>query len=180
MPKQLIPSNIAKIIILFWAGIASALPSDRDAPIELSADTMDLSQAAHRVIFQGRVHFDQGTRHIRALRAITEADKENKLAKAHALGSDKFPAHYWEKIAADKPILHAYAKEIRYYPKQHRIELIGHARVQQGEEVFAAEKIIYDTLKQAVETDSIQGSRTEIIVHRQEKQQNERITSATP
>lgn len=142
-----------------------AMPDDRDKVAQLAADTADLNQQTHRGVYVGNVEFDQGTTHLRAVKVITEGNQQNKLTFAIAFGDKNNPAHYWEQTAIDKPLLHAYANEIRYYPDRHVIELIGDARVVQGEDSFSAPKISYDTIKKHVIAKSDGKTRTLIIMH---------------
>lgn len=152
-------------MLLFASKFSLAMPDDREKIVELSADSADLNQQTHRGEYTGDVQFDQGTTHLRATKAITEGDQHNKLIFAVATGSDSEQAHYWTQTALDKPLLHAYADTIRYYPDRHLIELIGNARVIQGDNSFSAPKITYDTLKQHVLSKSDGKTRTVIIIH---------------
>lgn len=145
--------------------LAFAMPDDRNKLAQLTANTADLNQKTHRGEYIGDVQFDQGTTHLRAIKAITEGNQQNKLVFAVAFGDKENPAHYWEQTAIDKPLLHAYANEIRYYPDRHLIELIGDARVVQGDDSFTAPKISYNTLKQHVIAKSDTKARTVIIIH---------------
>ncbi|MGQ3891250.1 lipopolysaccharide transport periplasmic protein LptA [Legionella sp. CNM-4043-24] len=131
----------------------------------LAADSADLNQLTHRGVYLGNVQFDQGTTHLRASKAITEGNAQNKLTFAAAYGSQTEQAHYWEKTAENKPLLHAWANEIRYYPERHLIELIGNARIVQGNDSFSAAEIRYDTEKQHVVANSKGKTRTMIIFH---------------
>lgn len=167
MPK-LIPFLIGGLMVLASQSL-SAMPDDREKVMELSADTADLSQETHRGEYQGNVTLDQGTTHLRATRAVTEGNQQNKLEVAIAEGDKGNQAHYWTQTALDKPLLHAYADTIRYYPDKHLIELIGHARVEQGDNSFSAPKISYDTLKQHVLSQRDSTSRTLIIIHPEKK-----------
>jgi len=146
-----------------------AMPDDRDKQLELSADSADLNQQTHRGEFLGNVQLDQGTTHLRATKALTEGSEKNKLVAAVAIGDAQTQAHYWTQTAIDKPLLHAYADTIRYYPDKHLIELIGNARVEQGKNSFVAPKISYDTLKQHVLSSNDGKSRTTIILHPEKK-----------
>lgn len=147
-----------------------ALPEDREKRMELSADSADITQIAHHGEYIGHVELDQGSTHLRAAKAITEGDKRNKLVLAVAEGNKKEQAHCWTLTAVDKPPLHAYADIIRYLPEQHTIELIGNAKVIQGDNSFSAHKIIYDTVKQHVISKSDGKTRTTIIFHPEKKQ----------
>lgn len=148
---------------------AIALPSDRNQILALSADQAKLSQENRQGIFTGHVIFDQGTTHIRALKATTTTNASNQLDIAIAYGSKEQPVHFWTQTALDKPDLHAYATEMRYYPGKHTIELIGNAKVQQGEDTMHAANIVYDTVKQRIVTTSTANTRVHIIIHPRDK-----------
>lgn len=145
--------------------ITLAMPDDRSKVAQLTANTADLNQQTHRGEYTGDVEFDQGTTHLRAAKAVTEGNQQNKLTFAIAFGEKNKPAHYWEQTAIDKPLLHAYANEIRYYPDRHLIELIGDAQVVQGDDSFSAPTISYDTIKKHVIAKSDGKTRTLIIIH---------------
>lgn len=152
-------------LLFLTSPITLAMPEDRDKVAQLTANTADLNQQTHRGVYVGNVEFDQGTTHLRAVKVVTEGNQQNKLTFAIAFGDKNNPAHYWEQTAIDKPLLHAYANEIRYYPDRHLIELIGDARVVQGEDSFSAPKISYDTIKKHVVAKSDGKTRTLIIMH---------------
>lgn len=162
-------SSIRTIVLLIAFTPVFAMPDDRNQTAQLNANSADLNQQTHSGEYKGDVQFDQGTTHLRAVRAITKGNQQNKLTFAAAFGDTSSPAHYWEQIAIDKPLLHAYAQEIRYYPERHLIELVGEARVIQGNDSFSAPKISYDTLKQHVVTQSDGKQRTIIIFHPEKK-----------
>ncbi|MDI9818354.1 MULTISPECIES: lipopolysaccharide transport periplasmic protein LptA [unclassified Legionella] len=145
------------------------MPDDREKIAELSADSADLNQEKHRGEYLGNVKFDQGTTHLRAAKAITEGNKQNKLILAIAIGNEAQQAHYWTQTAEDKPLLHAYADLIRYHPEKHLVELIGNARIAQGNNSFSAPKILYDTVKQHVISKGSGKNRTTIIIHPEKK-----------
>ncbi|MGQ3889400.1 lipopolysaccharide transport periplasmic protein LptA [Legionella sp. CNM-1927-20] len=142
-----------------------ALETDRAAIAQLSADSADLNQSTHRGVYIGNVQFDQGTTHLRASKAITKGNQENKLIFAKAVGSAEAPAHFWTQTDTDKPPLHAYALEIRYYPEKHLIILMGNARVLQGDDSLSAPKITYDTEQKHVISYGDKKVRTTIIFH---------------
>lgn len=142
-----------------------ALASDKEQVMHVAADSAKLSQQERRGTYNGHVEFTQGTTHIRAAFAITEASSKNQLSLAKAQGNNKEQAHYWTKPSADKPEFHAYADTISYYPLRHLIELKGNARILQGDDSMSAALIQYDTEKQRVITQSDGNNRTLIIFH---------------
>jgi lipopolysaccharide export system protein LptA len=165
MPKTKGFLFVALALFSLVNNLCWALPEDRQKNLELSADSADLNQQIHRGEYSGNVQLDQGSTHLRAAHALTEGDKQNKLVMAEANGNGKEPAHFWTLTAVDKPPLHAYADTIRYFPDRHLVELIGNARVIQGDNSFNAPKISYDTLKQHVVSTSDGKNRTTIIIH---------------
>lgn len=152
-------------IPLYYTTLSFALALDQTKVLELSANRADIDQQNHLGQYDGRVELDQGTTHLRAAKATTETDNHQQLIAAIAYGDKTQRAHYWTQTALDKPVLHAYAEIIRYYPAQHRIELEGHAEVTQGSDSLSAAKICYDTLKQRVITQNDKQLRTVITFH---------------
>ena len=160
---------ILKIFLLgiITPSLSYAFGVDSKQPMELRADSADINQGQHIGTYEGTVEFDQGNTHIRANRATTKTDEHNKLIEAIIYGSKKSPAHYWSQVNKDKPPVHAYADTIKYQPDKNIIELIGNARVEQGENIFTAPHITYNVDKQHVvsSTTKTDKQRTLIIFH---------------
>lgn len=161
--------RITGCALLSLATGALALTEDKQEAVHLQAGSADLNQQTHRGIYLKDVRLDQGTTHVTAAEAITEGNAKNELTLAIARGNAQVQAHYCTQPALDKPLLHAYADVIYYYPARRRIELIGNARVEQGENSIAAPKISYDTEQQHVVTESNTTARTLIIIHPEKK-----------
>lgn len=142
-----------------------AMPDDRNQTASLTADKVDLNQGTHQGEYTGNMQFDQGTSHLRAHKAMTRVNQQNKLIYAVAWGEKGNPVHYWEQPAKDKPELHAYADEMRYYPEKHLIKLLGNARISQGKDSFTAPIILYNTQKKHMIAESNKKARTQIILH---------------
>lgn len=153
------------MLLVLHATTAIALNSDREQPLRISAGSADINQQTHHGVYLNQVTLDQGSTHIRAAMATTTTNEQHKLVVAVIQGEGSTQAHYWMLTAEDKPPLHAYADTIRYYPERHLIELIGHARVEQGNNSFSAHTIRYDTAAEHVVSESDGHTRTTIIVH---------------
>lgn len=161
---------IVKLLLLLLVNqLCFAMPDDRKQIVHLSANSADIDQLNHRGTYTGNVEFDQGTTHLRAAEAMTEGNEKNQLVKAIIKGSQLAQAHYWEQTDVHKPLVHAFADTIYYYPDRHLIELIGHARVEQGKDSFSAPQISYDTLHQHVLSKNDKETRTTIIIHPETK-----------
>lgn len=158
------------LYLLFAANACFALPEDKKQIMQFSADFADLNQQSYIGTFKGHVEIDQGTTHVRATEVITKGNAKKQLMKATIKGNNALQAHYWTLPEIAKPIVHAYADTMHYYPEKHRIELIGHARVEQGNNSFTAPSIIYDTLHQHVISKRDGEARTTIIIHPEKHQ----------
>lgn len=156
-------------ISIFFPQIGFSLPTDREKEAELSADSATLDQQDHYGEYIGHVEFQQGSTRLKAAKAITKGDEHNKLIEAIALGDKKEQAHYWMQPDINQPILHAYADTIRYYPSKHIVELVGNARIIQGENSFSSDKIIYDLLKKHLVSKGSKQKKTTIIFHPSKK-----------
>jgi lipopolysaccharide export system protein LptA len=145
-----------------------ALPEDSKQPLLVRADSVDLNQKQHLGTYIGNVAVDQGSTHIRAIKAVTESDAQSHLIKAIIEGDSTMQAHYWTIQNQAKPELHAYADTIFYYPKEHQIVLAGHAFVVQDQNKISASTIRYNTETQQVMT-SFKGEQTTISIQPNEK-----------
>lgn len=161
------------IIISFYSNLSFALESDKQEPLELKANSADINQSEHKGIYTDGIEFDQGTTHIRAYRAITKTDANNKLTMAIIYGNKTKQAHYWSKMEKNKPNLHAFADIIEYYPEKKIIKLIGNARIKQGANLFTAPKISYNIEKRHIVSSSMGSNKqkTVIIFHPSRKKQ---------
>lgn len=175
MPKQLFNLTKASLkcllmmALFFLHSTLFALESDKHALMQVSADTADLNQLTHFGVYKGNVEVNQGSTHLRANKAFTQSDKNNKLKFAKAFGDHAIPAHFWTETDEKKPPLHAWALEIRYFPEKHLIVLLGNARVEQGEDSLSAPKITYHTEKKLVTSHGDKNTRPVIIFHPEKK-----------
>lgn len=143
--------------ITFSKGIT--LDANEPEKTTASADRASLDLRKHQGNYQGNVRVDQANTHIRGQYAFTQGNEKNKLVWAVL----KDRAHYWTRTADNKPLLHAHADQIYYYPERHRIILTGHAKIKQGRDLFTGENIQIDTLHQQILSES--STPTQIIIH---------------
>lgn len=159
------------LIFLFMltSSVVYALAEDKEKVMHVMANSANLSQQEHKGTYTGNVELVQGTTNLQAEKAVTLGNEKNQLVLAIANGVTGKQAHYWTITDPNKPPVHAYADTIRYYPLRHLIELIGNARVEQGENSFSAAKISYDTEKQHVLSQGNESQRITIIYHPEKK-----------
>lgn len=156
-------------ILLVIATVGHALTNDNEKVMHVMADSADLNQQEHKGTYIGNVELIQGSSNLQAAKAITQGNEKNQLVLAIANGEKGKQAHYWTITDMNKPPFHAYADTIKYYPLRHLIELIGNARVEQGQDSFSAAKISYDTIDKHVISNGDSKQRITIIYHPQKK-----------
>lgn len=134
---------------------AWALPSDREQPIRVQADSAELDDKQGVAVYRGGVVITQGTLKITGDTVTITQDANGEIEVFTSVGK---PAYYEQKPAEDKEIVKAYGLTIQYYATNERIVLIDQAKVIQQGNVFEGEKIVYDTQRQIVNAGRATGS----------------------
>lgn len=124
-----------------------ALPSDRDQPIRVQADSAELDERQGVAIYRGAVVITQGTLKITGDQVTITQNDQGEIEVFTAIGG---PAYYEQQPSADKPLVQAYGKTIQYFAPAERIVLIDQAKIIQEGNTFKGEKIVYDTKRQIV------------------------------
>lgn len=159
-----------------FGSFAFALDDDKNQPISVQADSVSIDNKTGTSIYEGNVVVINGSTHLTAAKATITMAKDNKIKEAEADGQGDIQAHYWTLTDPQKPELHAFADIIRIFPEKKLVYLIGHAKVNQGEDVYQAPEIEYNTETQHVfSPKSIQG-RTVILIHPKQQQPKGSVT----
>ena len=133
-----------------------ALPSDRDQPIRVQADSAELDDKQGVAVYRGGVVITQGSLKITGDTVTLTQNKAGELEVFTAVGK---PAYYEQQPSADKQIVKAYGLTIQYYASNERIVLIDQAKVIQEGNTFEGEKIVYDTQRQIVNAGRATGAQ---------------------
>ncbi|WP_161864945.1 MULTISPECIES: lipopolysaccharide transport periplasmic protein LptA [Pseudomonas] len=143
--------NTLPLIISLGAALGSAaawaLPSDRDQPIRIQADSAELDDKQGVAVYRGDVIITQGTLKITGDTVTITQTASGDIDVFTSVGN---LAYYEQKPAEDKEIVKAYGKTIQYFASNERIVLIDQAKVIQEGNTFEGEKIVYDTRRQIV------------------------------
>ncbi|MGQ7815532.1 lipopolysaccharide transport periplasmic protein LptA [Metapseudomonas furukawaii] len=126
---------------------AWALPSDREQPIRVQADSAELDDKQGVAVYRGNVVITQGTLKITGDTVTITQDANGDIEVFTSVGK---PAYYEQKPAVDKQIVKAYGLTIQYFAANERIILLDQAKVVQEGNTFEGEKIVYDTQRQIV------------------------------
>lgn len=137
------------------SSVAMALPSDREQPIRVQADSAELDERQGVAVYRGSVVITQGTLKITGDTVTITQDKNGDIEVFTAVGDR---AYYEQKPAVDKDIVKAYGRTIQYFAANERIILIDQAKVVQQGNTFEGEKIVYDTRRQIVNAGRASGN----------------------
>lgn len=143
--------NTLPLILSLGAALGSAaawaLPSDRDQPIRIQADSAELDDKQGVAVYRGDVIITQGTLKITGDTVTITQTSSGDIDVFTSVGN---LAYYEQKPAVDKDIVKAYGRTIQYFASNERIVLIDQAKVIQEGNTFEGEKIVYDTRRQIV------------------------------
>lgn len=125
---------------------AWALPTDRDQPIHVQADSAELDdrQARPSTVRRGD---HPGTLKITGNTVTVTRNARGEIDTFTAQGR---PAYYEQQPEVGESLVHAYGRTIEYFASNERIVLTDQAKVVRDGNTFEGERIVYDTRTQVV------------------------------
>lgn len=150
------------LLCLLASGRVLALAEDRDQPISLKADRLEINQKSGVGSYEGNVELQQGSLRITAARILVRR-KGNELTLIEADGT---PVKITQRPAPGREETRAEARRIVYDLKQGTLRLTGQAHIWQNGNEFSGETIIYDNLRGMVRAsgDEQKKERVEVIL----------------
>ncbi len=130
-------------IMLILPGMAQSLPSDKDAPVNIEADSGEIDQATGTTIYEGNVIITQGSMRLEAGK-VTVKYEDKKLYKLTATGT---PARFRQKPDETKGWVRGKGNKIQYLIGSEELVLTGNAELKQGEDSFSSDRIVYDRVQ---------------------------------
>lgn len=131
------------LVLILLSSSAFALSSDKDAPVELEADSADINQKTGTTVYQGKVKITQGS-------MILTADKvviEHQDNKAHRFTATGTPARFQQLPDNEETPIKGKGKTIIYLIKSEELVLKGDAELHQDGDRFSSDRIVYDRVK---------------------------------
>lgn len=145
--------------LLLAAGAVQALPTDRDQPIKVAADSASFDQKSGQAVYRGNVIIQQGTLEVRADEVTLTVDKQGAVQKSVAKGN---PAHYQQKQDEKKGLVTAEAQQIVYDAKSDSMIMTGNAKLKQDSSSFQGSTITYYISKQQADASGDKNNRVQI------------------
>src|SRR5690606_2903446 len=119
--------------VSFGSACAWALPSDREQPIRVQADSAEIDDRKGVAVYRGGVVITQGTLKITGDTVTITQTADGDIDVFTSVGK---PAYYEQQPAADKEVVKAYGLTIQYFAENERIVLIDQAMVIQEGNTF--------------------------------------------
>jgi lipopolysaccharide export system protein LptA len=114
--------------------------ADRDKPINLESDTVEVNDLTHVSTYQGNVRLVQGTLLITADKLVVVQDTEG-FSKSTAYGN---PTYFKQKSEGVDLNIEGWAQRIEYDAKRDKMEMFTQARVKRGQDEVHGNYITYD------------------------------------
>nr|WP_189466467.1 lipopolysaccharide transport periplasmic protein LptA [Halomonas qijiaojingensis] len=112
---------------------AQALESDASAPIEVTADRLDLDDRAGTAVYTGDVDIRQGSMQLTGNRVEIQRNEAGEVTRVTATGNR---AYIEQQPAPDEPIAKGWGRTIIYHAAERRVELIDQAELHQARDTF--------------------------------------------
>lgn len=129
------------------AGLSSPLLTlaelaDRDKPVNLEADRVDMDDAKKEAVFVGSVTLTQGTLTIKADKIIVKQDAEG-FQYGIAYGN---PAHFRQKREGYDDYIDGFSERLEYDGKADKMQMFTNARIQRGGDEVRGDYISYNAV----------------------------------
>jgi len=145
-----------------------ALLSDRDQPIDIKADQVEINEKKEVSEYVGNVHLKQGSLDIKADK-ITVYLSNGRLTKIAISGN---PATFKQQPEDNQDIVESSAQYMEYFAGKEHLVLKNNAKVVQGANHFSGDFIEYDTLNSTVKANKDEGSDSRVHAIIQPKSDN--------
>ncbi|MCD6060873.1 MAG: hypothetical protein K0R03_966 [Moraxellaceae bacterium] len=156
---RLLPADLFVLALLLPLP-ALALPTDREQPVQVSANSARFNEKTGIATYTGAVVIKQGTLEIRAEEIVVKVDKDGVITTTEARGA---PARYQQQPDPKKGLVTAEAARIDYDAANEVITLNGNARLRQDGSSFAGNTITYNSLRQQVDARGEGANRVQLV-----------------
>ena len=141
--RLLLPAAVTALAFALGIALpASADRADRDKPVNLEADRVDLDDAKKEGVFVGSVTLTQGTLTIKADKIIVKQDAEG-FQYGIAYGN---PAHFRQKREGYDEYIEGFSERLEYDGKNDKVQMFTNARMQRGGDELRGDYISYNAV----------------------------------
>ncbi len=141
-----------------WPGTSAAMTADKEQPITIEADRVDIDDKKGVSIYQGKVRVTQGSMVLTADTVTTYAvgDKKTKQRELDKITAVAAPAHFRQLLDTKDPKtskneeMRGKAQRIDYFAREERLVLQGSSHLWKEGDEFSGNIIEYDIAQEAV------------------------------
>lgn len=166
---QLYLRKCARPFLLFFMLFAHitvfALPSDKEKPLNIVADSVTVSYAKNVTVLEGSVVVTQGSTKLYGNKVIVYTDTQQQLVKLIAYGNANQQARYETQPTPKSSPFQATANTITYLGTKKLAIFEGKAHATDGINQFDGPMFKYWTERQEVITEKINNQRSSIIIY---------------
>jgi len=153
-------------LLLLIAGAAGALESDREQPIQVEADSVDIDEQSGVSVYQGDVQVDQGSIRIRADKVtVTQREGAPRLVV-----SEGRPVTFQQQPEGKQELVKGQALRTEYDMDSELLVMIGEAILLQGGDTFKSDRIVYDRAKSVVKAGAAAAGKERVRINIQPRQ----------
>jgi len=148
-PDHGISKGVLALVSIALLGIAAAgLPdqearaerADREQPVNLEADRVELDDTRKEATFHGNVTLTQGTLMIKADKIIVKQD-DSGFQYGIAYGK---PAYFRQKREGFEDFIEGFSERLEYDGRADKVQMFTNARIQRGGDEVRGDYISYD------------------------------------
>lgn len=140
-----------------------ALDSDRQQPIYIDADRVELDEAKGLNTYTGAVVVVQGTMQINSDTLVIHTEKRKPI---RYVASGR-PARYKQQPKPNEGDVVATSREMEYVISEKKLYLRGDAHITRQGDVFQGDQLVYDTVRDLVTGSGGNGGRIRMIIQPQ-------------
>lgn len=138
--------RILLALLLALSPLALALSTDREQPVEIEADSVDINEAEGISRYQGEVVIRQGSLYLTADQ-VTVHHQGRAPARMVAEGT---PVRFRQQPDDQALPVQGEARRAEYTIDSEELLLTGDAELAQGEDRFRSDRIVYDRVRAVV------------------------------
>ena len=145
---------IALLCLALACNPVHAERADRDKPVHLEADQVNIDDAKQVSTFEGKVLLTQGTLTIRGDKLVVVQDKDG-FSHGTATGH---PASFRQKREGVDEYVEGYGERIEYDTRGETVDLFGQARMTSKQDEVRGDHIAYNSKTEIFQVHSAPGS----------------------
>jgi len=131
---------------------ARAADDERQLPVHLRADRIDIDQKKSTSLYRGNVVFTQGTLRLTAARA----EVQNRVSVVETITAEGKPVTFRHRPEGQEEFIEGEANRVVYHALTQHADLFGAVQVKRGRDLFRSAVLHYDVVDQSLigESDS--------------------------